>query len=238
MCNETFSKFIANFSAFAALVLTVLLSVQAHAQVSGGTLSGTVRDAAGAVIPGAQISIKNVATGVTRTVATDTAGFYTAPNLLPGNYEITVSAPGFATQVRAGITLDVGAQQVLNSTMQVGQVTENVQVTGEAPEVQLATSSIGAVVNSTTVRELPLNGRSWTDLATLQPGGASSQTQASYAIGALRGNRGFGDQITVAGARPVQNNYRLDGVSINDRTNGGAGRGLGGTFGGAGIGGF
>jgi hypothetical protein len=106
-------------SAFTILVLAASLPV--HAQVAGGTLSGTVSDKSGAVIAGVQISIKNVATGLVRNISTDTAGFYTAPNLLPGNYEITASARGFATQVQTGITLEVGAQQVLNITMEWGK---------------------------------------------------------------------------------------------------------------------
>src|SRR6202140_2898519 len=185
---------------FVTFVMILLVSGRIYPQVVGATLSGTVTDQSGAAIPNAQSSIKNASTGVTRNITSDTAGFYTAPNLLPGNYEITVSARGFATQLRTGITLDVGAQQVLNITMQVGQVTEKVEVTGAAPAVQLAPSRISAVVNSTTVRELPLNGRSWTDLATLQPGVDAIQTQPSFADGANRGTRGFGAQITVAGA--------------------------------------
>jgi outer membrane receptor protein involved in Fe transport len=232
MAPRTFSdKITPRILGFVFVVLTTLLSVQARAQVAGGTESGTVTDASGAVIPNAQISITNVATGVTRSVTTDAAGFYSSPNLLPGNYEITVSASGFATQVRTGVSLDVGAEQVLNITMQVGQVNEKVQVTGEAPTVQLATSSISAVVNSTTVRELPLNGRSWTDLASLQPGVDAIQTQPSFAVGANRGNRGFGSEIAVSGARPQNNNYRLDGISINDYSNGGPGSVLGGNLG-------
>src|ERR1700730_7632567 len=217
--------------ALTVCILALAARPAAYPQVTGGTFSGTVTDSSGAVIPKAQISIVSVATGVTRVVTTDTAGFYLAPNLLPGTYEITAEAKGFTTEVRTNTTLTVGAQQVLDIRMQVGTVEQKVQVTGEAPIVQLASSSISAVVDSTTVRELPLNGRSWTDLATLQPGVAAIQTQASYAIGALRGNRGFGDQITVAGARPVQNSYRLDGININDRTNGGPGSVLGGNLG-------
>jgi hypothetical protein len=213
-----------------ALALSLCVSVPVNAQVAGATLSGTVTDASGAVLPNAQISIKNIATGFTRDVTTDVAGFYTAPNLLPGAYEITATASGFATAVRSGITLTVGAQQVLNLTMQVGQVTQRVQVTGEAPAVQLATSSISAVVNSTTVRELPLNGRSWTDLAALQPGVGAIETQMPY-TGPERGNRGFGAQISISGGRPQQNNYRLDGISLNDYTNGGPGSVLGGNLG-------
>src|ERR1700682_3689193 len=118
MTQRTFAaKITPKISGFVVVALTTLPWVQAHAQVAGGTESGTVTDASGAVIPGAQISITNVATGVTRSVTTDTAGFYSSPNLLPGNYEITVSAPGFATQVRTGISLDVGAEQVLTITM-------------------------------------------------------------------------------------------------------------------------
>src|SRR6202521_1876669 len=162
---------------FVTFVIILLVSGRIYPQVAGGTLSGTVTDQSGAVIPTTQISIKNTATGITRTVTTDPAGLYTAPNLLPGTYEITATASGFTTEVQTGVTLTVGAQQVLNLTMHVGTVSERVQVTGEAPAVQLATSTLSAVVNSTTVRELPLNGRSWTDLATLQPGVDAIQTQ-------------------------------------------------------------
>jgi hypothetical protein len=140
--------------AFVAFGVILLVGGRMYPQVVGATLFGTVMDQSGAAIPNAQVSIKNVATGVTRNIAADTAAFYTATNLLPGNYEITVAAPGFATQVRTDITLEVGAQQVLNITMQVGQVTQKVQVTGEVPTVQLAISSMSAVVNSTMVREL------------------------------------------------------------------------------------
>src|SRR4029077_9945232 len=118
-----------------ALGLILLFSVPVRAQVTGATLSGTVTDASGAVVPQAQVSIKNFATGVTTTVQSDAAGFYTAPNLLPGSYEISASAAGFSTQLQSGVTLTVGAQQVLNFGLRVGQVTQTVQVTGEAPTV-------------------------------------------------------------------------------------------------------
>jgi hypothetical protein len=222
---------IVSLLASGALALSLLISTPVRAQVVGATLFGTVKDQSGAVIPTSYISIKNIATGLTRAVKTDAAGFYTAPNLLPGTYEITATAPGFGTVVQSGITLTVGAQQVLDIAMRVGQVNETVQVTGEAPAVQLATSSISAVVDSTTVRELPLNGRSWTDLATLQPGVDAIQTQFAFGAQASRGNRSFGNQITVNGARTIQNNYRLDGISINDYANGAPGSVLGGDLG-------
>jgi hypothetical protein len=219
--------------ALAVLLFGILVSVSvpAGAQVAGGTVSGTVVDSSGGVIPGASISAKNAATGVTREASSNSDGFYTIPNLLPGTYDVTFVAQGFKTEVRRGITLNVGAAQVLNLAMQVGTTTETVQVTTEAPAIELASSDISAVVSATTVRELPLNGRSWTDLATLQPGVDTIYTQPSFASGSDRGNRGFGQQLTISGARPQQNNYRLDGVSLNDYANGGPGSVLGGNLG-------
>jgi hypothetical protein len=214
------------------LTLLIVFSVPIAAQVAGGTLSGTITDPSDKTIPQAQISITNVATGITTTVMTNSDGFFIAPNLLPGEYQVTVSAKGFATEVSKGISLTVGANQILNLTLQVGSAAKTViEVTTEAPAVQLASSDISAVVNATTVRELPLNGRSWTDLAALQPGVETIQTQPSFATGSDRGNRGFGQQLTISGARPQQNNYRLDGVSLNDYANGAPGSVLGGNLG-------
>jgi hypothetical protein len=201
-----------------------------YAQVVGATLSGTVTDTTGAILPNVHVSIRNTATGITRGITADTAGFYTAPNLLPGNYEVTFSASGFATQVSSGVTLTVGAQQVLNVSLRVGTMSQQVTVTGEAPTVELASSALNAVVEAPTIVGLPLNGRSWTDLASLQPGVAGVETQVPFGDSG-RGNRGFGAQIIISGARPTQNNYRLDGISLNDYSNGGPGSVLGGNLG-------
>src|ERR1700741_34821 len=214
------------------LMCGIHFSVPASAQVVGATLSGTITDPSDKSIPHAQVSITNVATGITTTVMTNSDGFFIAPNLLPGEYQVTVSAKGFATEVSKGISLTVGSYQVLNLSLQVGSAAKTViEVTTEAPAVQLASSDISAVVNATTVRELPLNGRSWTDLAALQPGVETIQTQPTFATGSHRGNRGFGQQLTISGARPQQNNYRLDGVSLNDYANGAPGSVLGGSLG-------
>jgi hypothetical protein len=213
-------------AAFVALVLSMLFSAPVWAQVAGATLSGTVTDTSGAIIPQAHISIKNVATGITTTAAANSEGAYTAPNLLPGSYEMTTTAPGFTTEVRRGITLTVGAQQVLNFTLRVGQVTEKVQVTGEAPAVQLASSSISAVVGANSVVELPLNGRDWTQLAALQPGVNRILTQQSNVGGSLA-QRGYGQEMTISGTRPQLNNYRLDGISVVDYAGGSPGSVLG-----------
>src|SRR3979490_1018642 len=235
MCssNIRLSKWKTLATSFVALLLihSVALHVDVQAQVAGGTITGTVVDSSGRLIANASVSITNVATGIKRSLTTNDDGYYIAPNLLPASYELTFAAPGFKTEVRSGIELTVGATVSMNMTMQVGGSQETVQVQTEAPDVQLATSDISAVVNATTVRELPLNGRSWTDLATLQPGVNRIETQPDFSAGTDRGNRGFGQQLTISGARPQQNNYRLDGVSLNDYPNGAPGSVLGGSLG-------
>jgi hypothetical protein len=230
LCSSKLKTFAASFLAL-ALIHSVAMHIDVQAQVAGGTITGTVVDSSGRVIANASVSISNVATGINRTVTTNEDGLYIAPNLLPASYELTFTAPGFKTDVRTGIELTVGATVTSNMTMQVGGAKETIQVQTEAPDVQLATSDISAVVNATTVRELPLNGRSWTDLATLQPGVNRIETQPDFAAGTDRGNRGFGQQLTISGARPQQNNYRLDGVSLNDYANGAPGSVLGGSLG-------
>ena len=206
------------------VALGTVLSCQMYGQVSGGTISGVASDPSGAVIANAQISIKNVSTGVVRVATSDAAGFYMAPNLLPGTYEVTASAAGFSTEVRSGVQLTVGAQQVLNLKLAVGQVSQKIEVTGEAPDIQLASSSISDIVDSTTVRELPLNGRDWTSLATLQPGVVSlASLQANVSTGFQRGERGFSSTMTISGAKGPQIAYRINGINVNDYVGGSPG---------------
>src|ERR1700730_15842596 len=152
----------------ALLVFGSLHSAPLCGQVAGATLSGAISDPSGRAIPSAKVSIKNITTGVVRTIETDSDGYYTAPNLLPGSYEITTTATGFSTLVQKEITLTVGATQALNLSMHIGQVSEKVEVTTAVPTVELANSTVSGNVDVTTVRELPLNGRDWTTLATLQ----------------------------------------------------------------------
>ena len=218
------------FKVVLALVAGVSLVASVRAQVAGGTMLGTVKDSSGAVVAGAQVTIKDVATGVARVVPTDGNGSYSAANLLPGNYSITVSAPGFATEVQSGINLTVGAQILINLKLKPGATQETVQVQGSAPGVELTTSTISDEVNSKTITDLPLNGRDWTQLATLSPGVVSLEsiqpaTGASASGG--RGNRGFGTQLTISGSRPQQSSYRVDGINVNDWLNGGPGSVLG-----------
>src|SRR5438552_17107471 len=224
---RSLSPFFAFLEVCLLVAFTLFPGTIVHAQVTGATLSGTVTDATGAVIPGVMVSIKNRATGVVRTLTTDEAGFYSAPNLQAGGYDVTGSAPGFSTTVQSNITLAVGAQQQLNISMKVGETTQLIEVTEAAPLIQVTSSVISGVVESTTVRELPLNGRDWASLATLSPGVNAIETQMPFESGPVRGNRGFGAQLTISGSRPTQNNYRLDGLSINDYANGGPGSVIG-----------
>src|SRR5437016_6285684 len=148
-----------------SLFLALSLSARLDGQVAGATISGTVTDASGAAIPGAVVSVKNNSTGDTRQFITDTVGFYAAPNLPPGTYEIRVMAVGFSTAVQGNVALGVGAQQALNFSMKIGETTESVEVTEQAPQVELSSSALRGEIESQTVRELPLNGRDWTQLA-------------------------------------------------------------------------
>src|SRR5438270_7560326 len=135
-------------TAFFALIFCVAGAVQVRAQEVGGTILGTITDQSGAVVPQASILVRNMANGISRTVTTDSAGFYTTPNLLPGTYEVAASAIGFATSVNADITLTVGNQRVLNFVLKIGQVAEVVHVSIEPPAIDLASSAIQAVVDS------------------------------------------------------------------------------------------
>src|ERR1700731_145447 len=207
------------------LLLGANLALSAFGQVVGVTIEGTITDPKDAAIADVKIEIVNLSTQIVTTVTSNGDGFYSAPNLLPGDYTVTAMRAGFATVI-SDVTLTVGAQQVVNVTMHVGTVNEVVKVKTEVPEVELASSEIGGVVNGTTIRDMPLNGRDWTQLATLEPGITSIRTQPSVGAGD-RGQRGFGTQMTVNGGRPAQNNYRLDGLSINDYSNSAPGSVLG-----------
>ena len=206
--------------AWAGVILFAAFSTAPiQGQVVGATLSGTVHDASGAVVSGAKVAALNVGTGVVREVTANSDGVYSAPNLLPGQYQVTVSSKGFQTSSQKGITLSVGASQTLNVSLKVGEVTQTVEVNAELAGVQTDSSAISAVVDSRTVRELPLNGRDWASLATLEPGVSKVASQVGTGFSANKGNRGFGNQLTDSGHRPNENSYRVNGVIINDYSN-------------------
>jgi len=225
MTASRFVQAFVRFTMFAVLTVSLLAwsPLPASAQVAGATLSGLITDSSGAGIGSANVSIKNLGTGEVRAVPTNGNGFYAAPNLLPGQYEVTVTAQGFSTVVQKGITLSVGAQQALNLSMKPGEVKERIEVTAAPPDVQTTSSTISSTVDATTVRELPLNGRDWTSLAALEPGVSSIQNQVGTGFSANKGNRGFGNQLTNGGHRANENTYRINGVTINDYSNGAPG---------------
>src|SRR2546422_208731 len=186
-----------------------------YAQVTTGTISGVVQDATGAVIPGVTVTAKNLGTGIARTITTDEGGRYAAPNLTLGDYEVQAELPGFQTEVRSGITLTVGRTAVVNFALKVGQVSDKVTITEEAPLVESTTSAMSSLVDERTIRELPLNGRSYDQLALLQPGVVTvGAGQASVAF-----DFGTGQRFNVNGSRAYANTFMLDGTSINDHAN-------------------
>jgi hypothetical protein len=177
------------------LVVLLIASAQvawvapASAQVSGATLSGLVTDEQGGPVANASLSIKNTATGVSREVTSNTDGIYSAPNLLPGEYDITATVTGFQTLTEKGITLTVGGEQALNLKMKVGSLSQTVEVNAAIPDIQTTSSTVSSTVDSTTVRELPLNGRDWTSLAALEPGVNNIPNQVGTGFSANKGNR-------------------------------------------------
>jgi hypothetical protein len=208
-----------------ALLISSSLAVPSSAQVAGGAIAGTVSDPSGAVLTQVQLSVTNVATGVGTTATTNHDGYYSVPNLLPGIYQITATASGFAKEIARGITVSVGEQATVNLVMKVGAATEQVEVTSAASAIETSSSTLSGVVGERAVRELPLNGRDWTQLATLEPGVATVRSQMG--LSSERGQRGLGTQLTISGGRPQENTYRLNGVNINDYSNGGPGSVLG-----------
>jgi hypothetical protein len=200
-----------------------------RAQVAGATLSGTITDAQGGAVVGAKVSARNGATGLTTDTTTNSSGIYSIVNLLPANYDVSVSAMGFSTAV-SKVTLTVGATQEMNVSLTVGQVSQTVEVTGAAPIVETTNATLSGNIESAQIVELPLNGRDWASLATLEPGVAT--VRPHEAVDAPGGEtRGLGMQMTVDGNRPQQNVYRLNGVIVNDYSNAGPGNVLGANMG-------
>jgi hypothetical protein len=199
------------------LLSLLLFSGITGAQVSTGTISGTVNDSSGAVLPGVTVVVLNQDTGISRTVQTGADGHYSAPSLTLGNYRVTGTREGFQTEVRTGIVLTVGQEEVVNLSLTVGAVAQTVQVTSQAPLVESTTASLGSLVDDRTIRELPLNGRSYDQLALLQPGVNLASPGPRPAIAYTFGT---GARFSVGGQIPGSNLFLLDGTDINDQANG------------------
>lgn len=198
---------------FCTLCLLSLSPLFSSAQTTTATVAGLIADESGGAIPGAEVVIINMETGVRRSAKGDDAGRYRIPQLPPGVYEASVTMAGFETTVRQGMTLQVGQEISLNFTMKVGAVTEQVTVVGEAPLVDTSTSAVTGVVEAKRITDLPLNGRDFTQLALVQPGVFSLRSTASSS------QKGFGTRISIAGTRPEQTAWLLDGSNIRSFSN-------------------
>jgi len=209
-----------------ALCCCLVMTGRATAQAVGGSISGTVKDIQGGAIADVTAVMTNVKTGITTTVQTNHDGLYRGSNLQPGVYNLKVTLPGFSTGVKPNITLNVGADLTIDFELTVASLDQSVTVTGTEASVDLSSSSISYDVPATTIRELPLNGRDFTSLATLQPG-------VSVINGAPSGSArtGFGRALTISGQRPAANNFLEDGISLNDQANNTPGSILGVTLG-------
>lgn len=214
-----------------ALVLCVApaaftaLAGRAAAQGTTGSVSGFVTDDTNAALPGATVTVRHVETDRKRVVTTDAAGRYHVQALAPGNYEITVELQGFRTAQYADLPLSVGQDSVVNVQLKLGSIDERVVVTGEAALVSTRQSSVAALVDERQIRELPLNGRDFSQLTLLQPGVVSSPSTQRQV------DRGMGTQVSIAGARPNQISYQLDGTDVNFQGNGSPGSAAGGLLG-------
>jgi hypothetical protein len=221
-------------SVFPVLVFIFMMGVLACPAVFAQTaqVSGSITDASGAAVPNASVKALNQNTGTARTAVSNDDGYYLLPLLQPGTYTISVDHAGFATKVLSGITLEVGQSPTINITMEVGQVSQRIDVASRTPEVDLTSSTISGVVSQTDIVELPLNGRDWTQLATLEPGvDSAAAIQVPAASGFSRGSRGWGSQMSISGERPQYNGYYIDGVNVNDEMGGSPGSVSGGTLG-------
>ncbi len=189
--------------AFVALAL-FLGPCSAWAQQDAATLTGEVRDPSGAVVVGAVVTVINAATNIGAATVTGERGSYTVPGLRPGEYSLTVEAPGFAKIVRSGLTLQVAQVARVDVTLQASQVTEVVQVTGATPLLETQTSSRGAVIDQRKIVELPLNGRDYNQLALLSPGVLPGTPRLASV--------NFKGVLNVNGNRTFNNVFLLDGV--------------------------
>src|SRR2546430_3718171 len=176
----------------------------------GASVQGAITDATGAVLPGASVNVKNSGTGSSVELVTDERGRYLVPVLQPGEYEIQASLPGFQTVSRRGIRLAVGQNAVIDIKLDVGQVTNQVEVVADATPINLTSAAVSGLVNDKQIRDLPLNGRSFQQLALLQTGVNAALAAGNDVVG------GRTPKISINGARPEQNNFLLDGTDINN----------------------
>src|SRR5437868_2057517 len=171
-------------------------------QITGGSILGIVTDPSGLVVVSAQVAATNVDTNVTSKTRTSTEGYFEFPLLPPGRYVLVVEAPGFQRATTGEIELHAGTRPRIDFKMLVGQLTQTVEVVGQAPLVNATTTDLGVVIESQKVRDLPLNGRTFTQLLALEPG---------FNMGTIGANRGG---VQFNGLPGLGNNWTLDGVDM------------------------
>jgi hypothetical protein len=188
----------------------IALSTIAVAQTFRGTILGMVSDPSGNVVAGATVKVRNTGTGLERTTTTSADGSYAVPELPIGMYSVTVSQNGFQTSVTSAVEVNVATERRVDVQLNVGQVSETVQVSGEElPLIETTTNDLGGVLTSKTVEDLPVNGRDYTKLIFLNAGVAGSPDQITDSPGSY-------GEFSMNGARGRSNNYMLDGTDMND----------------------
>ncbi|PYT56229.1 MAG: hypothetical protein DMG46_18200 [Acidobacteria bacterium] len=192
------------------LLLLFLCAPPLHAQVDTGTILGTVTDASGAAISGAKVTLTNEGTSAALSTTTAPDGSYKFTPVKIGSYKLTTSFQGFQTITQTNVVVNVGTDVVINFNLKPGAVTQTVEVVAAVPVLQTQNASVGQVVDSRSVNDLPLNGRNFTFLAQLSAGVNTPQadTRGNAANGAFAAN----------GLRPAENNYLLDGIDNNSDT--------------------
>ncbi len=204
-----------------ALVLFVMFSIllsltpASLAQSTTASVLGVVADPNGATVSDAKVTIRNVQTNGTRSATTDGEGRFFIGELAPGEYEVVAEHQGFSKELRQGIVLTVGREAVVNFSLKVGAVTDQVIITGDAPSVNTTSSEISALVNERTIKELPLNGRDLLQLATLQIGVVNAGSLTSDPLNAGTGSV----KMSINGGRITYNNFLLDGATVNEVQN-------------------
>jgi hypothetical protein len=205
----------ASFGALIFLLFTAS-SLKLNAQSVTATLVGTVSDQSGATVPKATLTLTMTGTNVTRMVASNERGDFTIPNVPPGSYQLVGEHEGFKRTVMEGIELLVNQTARVDVVLQVGAVAESVEVTGVTPLVASETSSVGQVINTGQIQDLPVNGRAAYQLAILSPG-TSPQSPTSYAGGQRPMPGGLGSPVfSAGGGRDNANGYLVDGIEAVD----------------------
>lgn len=205
---------------FSFIAMAIFFSFNVSAQDVTGSITGTVRDSSGAVVPGATVTIADASKGniTVRNLTTNEDGEYSAPNLASGVYTITVEAVNFKKSVNTDIKLDVGGRKLADITLEAGNVSEVVTVQAAAETVNLSTPTSSTVISGDQVRELSINNRNFIQLVTLAPGVSNDLSDQAF-LGAVNPAEGTTNTvgISVNGARSSQNTFTVDGADITDR---------------------